>query len=1165
MDSFDHILKQARETSPDDGKLADLATELAAGLLAAATRQMRFHERRQALQMAAMMDDEKGKIFLFSMTDQVFRAPAEARQASRLRQLLAEYGAPHFLPPLARLSLIAGAWASAIFPKWVMPLVAGKMRRESSAVILPAQEQQLRRHIHSRRDERIRVNLNLLGEAVLGEEEARHRLEQNLAKLADPDTDYISIKISAIFSQIHLVAYEETLTHIKERLRLLYRAAMAGGQAKFVNLDMEEYRDLRLTCDAFCQVLDEAEFMKLEAGIVLQAYLPDSWPVQQRLNAWARQRVERGGAGIKIRIVKGANLAMEKVDAEIHDWPLAPYHSKLEVDANFKRMLHEACKPENAAAVRVGLASHNLFDISYAMLLRVREGVEDRIEFEMLEGMANHQARTVRDTVGHLLMYAPVVKKEDFHSAIAYLVRRLDENTSPENFLHDLFEMTPGSASWHRQKERFLNACALKNQTLYGPQRIQDRSHEKDDEASSAAFSNEPDTDWSLPHNAAWIRSQVESMKSQLPQSIPLQIGGEVLSGGLQASGHSPSHPEQVLYHYELADLSQISRALDAAVVAQKAWSEKPLEERRSILRAVAVQLRNDRGTAIATMVLDAGKAVMEADGEVSEAIDFANYYARSFSPEWFDGASFTPLGTVLVTPPWNFPFAIPCGSVLAALMAGNTVILKPAPESVMTAWVMVNSLWAAGVPREVLQFVSCADHEIGQALVSDDRVNGVILTGAYETARMFLSWKPEMKLFAETSGKNSLIIMASSDSDLAIKDLVKSAFGHAGQKCSAASLAIIEAELYDDPGFLRRLKDAAASLKVGPSTEYDSIVTPLIRPPGKELMRALTTLDEGESWLLEPKMISGNECLWSPGIKLGVKEDSWFRRTECFGPVLGLIRARDLDHAIGIQNGSAFGLTGGIHALDPQEIDQWSQEVEVGNAYINRSITGAIVQRQPFGGWKRSCFGPGAKAGGPNYVEQFGTWQQVGLPARLAAIPSFIADQIKQWNPSDFLQAAAASDAWWMQKEFQPSHDPSALQCESNIFRYRPFRTAVIRIESEAQLTAGYRSLLATMAAGIKAELSVAPGVNAGWDRVTHETIAQFELRLRQGCWEIARVFQENAALCEAAVEAGVRLISKPVVASGRIELLCYFREQSRTETRHRHGRLLAESLPAD
>ena len=1126
----------------------------------------------QARQMAAMMHDAAGKAFTFAMADQVFRPPTAAREARRFRDLIDDYGVPEYLPLGARMAMRAGEIASAAVPDMVMPLVAEKMRQESSSVILPAEDDKLRKHLIRRREAGMRMNLNQLGEAVLGEEEARHRLDTNLARLADPETDYISVKVSAIFSQIHLVALDETLLAIKDRLRLLYRAAMrhrrADGGMKFVNLDMEEYRDLRLTCAAFREVLEEPEFHGLEAGIVLQAYLPDAWPVQKELNGWALKRADGGGAGIKIRIVKGANLAMEKVDAEIHGWPLAPYRSKVEVDANFKRMLHEGCRKENARAVRLGVASHNLFDIAYGLLLRAREGVEDAVEFEMLEGMANHQARTVRDAAKGLLLYAPVVKREDFHSAIAYLVRRLDENTSPENFLHDLFGMQPGDAAWERQKKRFLNACAMMETVFAGPQRVQDRSKEaRPPQPLDAPFHNEADTDWSLTHNVRWIRARVDELRNAPPAFVPLQIAGQVVEGASEESAGDPSRPGVVAYRHALAGPEQVERALAAAVNARAAWAARGWQGRGELLCKAAASIAATRREAIATMVLDAGKSVMEADTELSEAIDFADYYARSFSKdEDFDGLASEPLGTVLVTPPWNFPYAIPCGGILAALVAGNTAILKPAPETVLTAWVMVNALWDAGIPREVLQFLPCPDNEIGRSLVTDPRIGAVVLTGAYETARMFLSWNPELRLFAETSGKNSLVITAAADPDLAVKDLVKSAFGHSGQKCSAASLAIVEAEVYDDPGFRRQLRDAAASLKTGPSWEYDAMVTPVIREPGEALKRALTTLDPGEEWLLEPRMIDGNPCLWSPGIKLGVAPESWYCRTECFGPVLGLVRARDLDHAIRIQNDSEFGLTGGIHSLDPAEVDHWREQVEVGNAYINRPITGAIVRRQPFGGWKRSCFGPGAKAGGPNYAALFATWRNDGVPHFRSPLCGPAIDLLKSIHialpgvDAAELSAAAGSDAWWMEHEFGAAHDPSALDCESNLLRYRRFDRCLVRANENTTDTALARMILAATAAGVKVEVSVpversftVPGLV-----LRRESEADLARRLAATGCGVLRAPSPGPVLAAAAVEAGVRMVGHAPVSSGKIELPGFFREQAISETRHRHGSVL-------
>ena len=1173
------ILTEVKEQSLTAEQVVDLAVDLAGELLTIANKNQKVSERYQGWKMARMMDDPMGKTLTLAMADQVFRSPTESRSASQFRYLIEEYGVPTYLPLHEQVAMRMAALSSAVAPDLIMPAITWKMRGESSEVILPSEDAKLLPHLKKRKEQGIRMNINQLGEAILGEEEAGKRMDQVVARLESPACENISVKISAIFSQINLVAYDDTLAQIKERLRRLYRTAQAhtftqndgSVSPKFVNLDMEEYRDLHLTCDAFKEVLMEEEFLNLRAGIVLQAYLPDSFEVQKELTEWSRNRAGQGGATIKIRIVKGANLAMEEVESSLHDWALAPYTCKADVDANYKRMVHYGCHSENAKVVQLGIGSHNLFEITYAMLLRAGNGVEEHVEFEMLEGMANHQARAVRDAVDGLLLYAPVVKKEDFHSAIAYLMRRLDENTQEENFLHDIFGMRKGDASWKKQREMFLTACKRRDEVSVVPARTQDRATEMIELDLAAPFENAADTDWSLRPNMRWILKVVEDYNNTPIEPIPVQIGGQFEHSADTKVGRNPADPEAEAYRFSGTDFDGVERALQCATDAQPAWESLGMEGRSKILKQVGMELAKARGLCIAATMLDGGKAAIEADSEVSEAIDFANYYAESMSdPAFFDGTTPKALGTIVITPPWNFPFAIPCGGVLAALMAGNSVILKPASEAVLCSWVMIKILWKAGVPKEVLQFVMVAGRGAGQKLLTDDRCSGVILTGGYSAARMFQGWKPEMKLFAETSGKNSLIITSAADPDMAVKDLVKSAFGHAGQKCSAASLAIIEADVYDSPGFMRQLKDAAASLKVGPAWDPSSIVTPVIHAPDGDLARAQTTLDDGESWLLEPAMVDGNPCLWTPGIKLGVATDSWYRHTECFGPVLGVVRANDLDHAIKIQNDSDFGLTGGIHTLDAREIVIWRDQVEVGNAYINRSITGAIVQRQPFGGWKNSVFGPGSKAGGPNYVSLMAEWTQDELPKSSAAtsapVTSLLADLVKLL-PADkaTLEASASSYACWWDKEFSIEHDPSNLHGESNHFRYRPFPRILLRASGMSDLELA-QIALAVQTCGVKMEISVdkaTPLMKAMIFPVIVETEKELIARLPECAkqYGILRVLSPSDPLQRAANNVALQTITAKPLANGRLELLQYLREQAVSETTHRYGNVIPKA----
>lgn len=1171
----------ASETVDSFAQMAVQAVNMAADLLKAAQHKETARQRKQAAQIGRMMDDPAGKALTMAMADQIFRPRSLHKSAERFQALINDYGVPKYLSAVDRVLMGLGAKFAPAFASLVMPMVTEQMRRESADVILPAAPEKLHAHLAARGKAGIGMNVNLLGEAILGEEEATHRLDRVVALLADPAITYLSIKLSSVFSQMDVLAFEATVTAVQERLRRLYRAAMAnpceipggGKRAKFINLDMEEYRDLHLTAGAFMRTLDEEEFHKLEAGIVLQAYLPDAHAVQQSLTAWAGDRVAHGGAPIKIRLVKGANLAMEQVEASLHGWDQAPYESKLEVDANFKRMVHYALQPEHAAVARVGVASHNLFDIAYTLLLRDHHRVNKLVEIEMLEGMANHQALAVKEAAGDLLLYAPIVQRADFHSAIAYLIRRLDENTSDENFLRDLFGLAPGTSAWETQKQRFLKSCRERNLVASTPNRKQDRSTPEGRAPRCGpddAFENEPDTDWTSAANRAWINECLRLRREAAPDFIPIVVAGGEVPSTHSANGTDPSRPKSIAYTHALADEGIVGRALQAAKAAAKAWSDRPIADRRALLCKAAAEIARQRGESIATMVMDGGKAVAEGDAEVSEAIDFANYYARAFDDtDMLADVQATPIGTVVVTPPWNFPYAIPCGSVLAALMAGNTVIFKPAPETVLTGWVMINHLWNAGIPKDVLQFVPAPDNHVGRTLIASTLSDAVILTGGYDTARLFQGWKPNLRLHAETSGKNALIITAAADVDMAIKDLVRSAFGHSGQKCSAASLAIVEAEVYDDPAFHRQLKDAAASLAVGGSWTGGAVVTPLIRPPSKELQRAQTTLDEGEEWLLKPRMIDNNPCLWSPGIKLGVKPGSWFHKTECFGPVLGIMRVANLDEAIRVQNSNAFGLTGGIHSLDTREIARWRESVEVGNAYVNRPITGAIVRRQPFGGWKNSVFGPGAKAGGPNYVFSLCYWQQLDIPTvganlrpEIAGVLQTMKRWLKQDVEKDVAEAAARSFQHYMNIEFGIEHDPSKLHGQTNVFRYRPLpRGILLRLRDPLQplLLAG--AVLAAMTTRVRIELSLqtsSPFADALGIPVTIETEDELARRLDTdaGRYDQLRVPQDTVGeVFLAAAKHHLTVIDQPILANGRIELTHYFREQAISETTHRYG----------
>ncbi len=1171
-------------------------------------------ERSLQEMMMRLLSSPMDKVILTQMMDQSFRSGNDARVADQINSLMRHYGIPRFFTPketlLMRLFLAVGRH----IPRISVPRIIEKMRSDSSQSIIAGEADILHAHLQKRRAEGVRMNLNHLGEAVLGEAEADYRLKMYVEDLKNPEIEYISVKISTIYSQISSLAFEHSVEILKQRLAVLYRAAQShyytrkdGVQTpKFVNLDMEEYRDLDITRAAFTQTLDTPEFKMHAAGIVLQAYLPDSSNIQIELTEWARKRVENGGAAIKIRIVKGANMEMELVESALHNWPLAPYDTKLDVDANYKRMVDFGMKPENIQAVRLGIASHNLFEVAYAFTVARQLGVSDLVTFEMLEGMADHVQRAVHESTGDVLLYAPVATREQFINAIGYLVRRLDENTAEENFLRHSFNLKTGSPAWEFLKKQFIASYHHRSHVSSTPRRFQNRMTETFPEQTGTyythEFVNEPDTDWSLEPNRVWaesIRKKWKKNPGDAPEFIPAVIGGQEIREGrptgdcLDLSQLTESGEPLRTARYAMAGDADIQQAVSTAASDPDCWRQKSLDERHKILSRVAAELRKARADLIGAAAANTGKVFSESDVEVSEAIDFAEFYpysARAFSDMAHIRCSAKGVG--LVISPWNFPIAIPCGGILASLAAGNTVIFKPASAAVQVAWELCQCFWRAGISKNTLQMVPCAGASTGAALTRHPDVDYIILTGGTDTGMRILQERPGIFLAAETGGKNATIVTAMSDRDQAIKNVIQSAFGHCGQKCSATSLLILEAEVYDNDAFKKQLVDAVQSMAVGSAWAFENRMGPLIQPPSGDLLRSLTTLESGESWALKPRNIGNNPRLWTPGIKWDVAPGSYTHMTEFFGPLLAVMRARNLDEAIAMVNQTGYGLTSGLESLDVREQTLWKHRIRAGNLYINRGTTGAIVLRQPFGGMGKSALGSGIKAGGPNYVSQFMNFDEVALPP-VGAIQndSELLRLSQRWRSkldahlfpgieTDIQKTIRAfqSCLYRAEQDFRIEKDYFHLRGQDNIVRFLPVGTVVIRIHEDDSLFESLVRMVAAQIAQCTPVISMPPSLN---NTVTQflesrdaadlmkdiRILRQTDTELIQWIPQIQRIRYAHpdrvpAEVAEAAARNGFYIARTPVFMEGRIELLQYVQEQSICDNYHRYGNLGERAL---
>ena len=1106
-----------------------------------------------AEQLAGVLKDPNGLDFTVGFVDGVVR-PEDLHVAARNLAALAPK-VPAFLPWYMRSAVRAGGTMAPVLPQVVIPVARRILREMVGHLIVDATDAKLGPAIAKIRKDGIKLNVNLLGEAVLGEHEANRRLEGTHTLLGRPDVDYVSIKVSSTVAPHSAWGFDEAVEHVVEKLTPLFAKAASFPKAKFINLDMEEYKDLDMTIAVFTRILDKPEFKNLEAGIVLQAYLPDALSAMIRLQDWAAARRAEGGAAIKVRVVKGANLPMEHVEASLHGWPLATWDTKQDSDTNYKRVINYALHPERIRNIRIGVAGHNLFDIAFAWLLAKQRGIADTapqsIEFEMLLGMAQGQAEAVKKDVGSLLLYTPVVHPAEFDVAIAYLIRRLEEGASQENFMSAVFELSENEALFEREKQRFLASLEQLDDAVPPANRRQNR-------ALPAApmphdhFENTPDTDPSLPANRDWGRAILDR--------VPASTLG---NASVEAA--------------TITDADTLDRVIGTAVEKGKAWGALSGDERAEILHRAGEVLEARRADLLEVMASETGKTIDQGDPEVSEAVDFAHYYAESARKlEKVDGATFVPASLTVVTPPWNFPVAIPAGSTLAALAAGSAVVIKPAKQAARSGAVMIEALWEAGVPRDVLTMVQLGERELGRQLISHPAVDRVILTGGYETAELFRSFRKDLPLLAETSGKNAIIVTPSADLDLAAKDVAYSAFGHAGQKCSAASLVILVGSVATSRRFHNQLIDAVTSLKVGYPEDPTSQMGPIIEPANGKLLNALTTLGEGESWAVEPRKLDETGRLWSPGVRHGVRRGSYFHLTEFFGPVLGVMTAKTLEEAIAIQNQIEYGLTAGLHSLSPDELGVWLDSIQAGNLYVNRGITGAIVQRQPFGGWKKSAVGAGTKAGGPNYLVGLGDWvsstSSAGTRVTNPGVRRIVNAAAEALEPAELeqLQRSLASDAQAWSDEFGTAKDVSGLSAERNIFRYRPLPVTV-RLSEGAPLASLARTVAAGVVAGSALTVSTAVELpaqlravftgldidvtvesDAGWLASAARLAASGKLSGAR----IRLIGGDARALAEATDgRPDLAVYAHPVTEAGRVELLPFLHEQAISITAHRFG----------
>lgn len=820
-------------------------------------------------------------------------------------------------------------------------------------------------------------SVDLLGEEALGDRETEAYTERylRLIDLLAPEAGNwkenpilekdtrgnvprfdISLKVSSFYSRLDPIDWDGSLEGAKKNLRRVIAKARDAGAS--VCFDMEHYYCKDLIVGIFKSVLDEFEYSF--GGIALQAYLKDTKEDTKSLIEWARE----SGKTISVRLVKGAYWDYEVVANRQKGWPIPVFTNKDETDRNFEALTIMLL--ENTGNIRPAIATHNIRSISNAIACAERLGLpKEALEFQMLYGMAVPLRNALRRMGYRVRVYTPV---GELIPGMGYLVRRLLENTSNASFLRGFFaENRPFEELMQQPAADVISVAA--------------------DEGPGDIFRNEPTADFSRHENRAKMKEALSMTRHEYNTKYPLYIGGEKVMTERELLSVDPADPRDLIGRVSCAGTAEAEKAIAEAKKAWVTWRMATPETRAGHLFSTAKIIRKKRFELAALEVREVGKTWKDADGDVTEAIDYLEYYGREMLrlgkairlgdyPAEVNDYGYVPKGIGVVISPWNFPLAIPAGMVSAGIVTGNCVLFKPSSLSPVTGWALVDAFMEAGLPQGVLQFLPGHGAEVGEYLVSHKDLSFAAFTGSKDiglrivrlAAETATGQKNVKKVVSEMGGKNAIIVDETAELDETVKGVTESAFGYQGQKCSACSRVIVVGEVFDE--FCERLRNAVESIPVGPPENPAMLMGPVIA--GDAFRKISGYIEMGARACKEVSIkqtgLEGNFV--GPVILVDIDQDSPLAQEEIFGPVLSVLRAKDIDEALEKANNSIYALTGGIFSRSPENIRKARERFEVGNLYINRKITGALVGRQPFGGAGMS--GVGSKAGGPDYLLQF-------------------------------------------------------------------------------------------------------------------------------------------------------------------------------------------------
>jgi len=944
-----------------------------------------FYQRLMALSMR----DERFKVQLFRFVDVLPSLRHSREIIDHLNEYFSDDGFGPFVGTGVHLARIV-PWASGPILRWNVSGMAHQF-------IAGKNPEDVIKTLRKRRSQKIGFTVDLLGEAVVSEADADEyaaRYLDLLEKLARETKDWtdplgknselfpvvnLSVKISALYSQINPADPADAIAHLAPKLRPLLRRAREVGA--FINFDMESYAHKNTTLELFKTIFTEEEFGNWpHAGIVIQAYLRDSEADLRDLIEWGRKR----GTRFAVRLVKGAYWDYETTKSLQNGWDCPVYFQKPESDANFETLTRLLL--ENESIVTAAFGSHNVRSIAHAQAFADELGIDcSRFEFQLLYGMAGPIKRALVEMGYRVREYCPVGA---LLPGMAYLVRRLLENTSNEGFLRAKFAENVSANELLRDPRDLIKPAVAGIGNPGGIAPSLGKNSTSLDIAPADVYRNSPLVNFVYKDSQEKMQGALREVRKRFGEKYPLVIGGEKIWTDQLTPSVNPSAPDEVVGYGSEAGISEAERAVRAAREAFGKWSRTPFEERARLLERAADIMERRRYELSAVEVFEVGKPWNEADGDIREAIDFCRFYAQQMRrlgrpkltqrvPGEDSYHHYWPRGVAFVIAPWNFPIAILCGMASAGVVTGNTVIMKPSEQSIVCGAMLMQVFEEAGVPSGVLNFLSGHGSVIGAHLVDHKDVDMIAFTGSrevglkiWESAGITRPGQRELKrVICEMGGKNAMIVDSDADVGEAVGYSIYSAFGFQGQKCSALSRLILLEANYDR--VMERLIPAAASLRVGNPEEPGIMVGPVIDEAAYRRILDYIEVGKSEATLAyQAKDLPPQGYFIPPTIFTDVKPNMRIAREEIFGPVLSVLKVHDLDEALEVANGTDYALTGGFFSRSPANIERVKAQLEAGNVYINRSCTGAIVGRHPFGGFKMS--GSGTKAGGEDYLLNF-------------------------------------------------------------------------------------------------------------------------------------------------------------------------------------------------